>query len=119
MPRGGGAAAMDDDEDEVEVGREDGGDGGAGSSSGWPTVREEGDDVEATTERAARARRARLPKSLEGELAGVKKKDRANKKGGARRRREKAGRTTGVDGRDAAVGGFTPDTHSHGDRASR
>ena len=49
----------------------------------------------------------------------MKKKDRGNKKGGARRRREKARRQKEVDGRNAAVGGFTPDNHYHGDGASR
>ena len=107
--------AIDDDEDDVDMGREDGGDGGAGSSRGRPTAGEAGVDVGAAVERAARVTSAIPPRPFAGELVGVKKKDRGNKKGGARRRREKAGRTTGVDGRDAAVGGFTPDIHSHGD----
>ena len=68
--------------------------------------------------RAANETSAKLAAQA-GEQVGVKKKDRGKKKGGTRRRREKAGQAAGADGHSAAVGGFTPDTRSQGEEASR
>ena len=109
------ATAMDEDEVDMEC---DEGGGGAGSSSGRQAARDLGFDVDEEEVRATSGTSARLAAQAD-EQVGVKKKDRGKRKGGTRRRREKAGQAAGVDGHSAAVSGFTPDTHSQGDEASR
>ena len=88
------ATAMDEDEVDMEC-NDDGG-GGAGGSSGRLTARVAGVDVDAAAERAARATSATLPKSFEGELAGVKKpRNRSKRPNGKQRQNEAKAKTAG------------------------
>ena len=95
---------MDDDGDEVDMEREDGGDGGAGSSSGQLTAREARVNVEAAIERATQEARAAQPEQFGDAPTGVKKPGNRNKQPAeeeeeAERRRAERERAAGAERR--------------------